>query len=1032
MGPSDGTLFEQWAAARDADAFAEIVARHSAMVYGTCRRVLGNASDAEDVAQECFIELARPGTTIKRSLGGWLHRAAVHRSLNRIKAEKRRKRREARFAARTGDRGEMEWDDVQAFIDEAIAALPDKLREPVVYRFLEGQTYEAIARNLRISPSTVQYRVNKGLEDIRTFLKRRGVPVATVSLTAMLGANLSAEAAPATLTAALGKLAIASKVSAGTIGTAATGAALGGALIMKKALVGVVVVAAGVAGLWAVTQRQQPEPVEVAPEIAVAQVEEPSPEPETLALEAAGPMPETSAQDEPTVSENVPKTKSAGAVEGGAITGRVFDADTGKGIAGVVLEAELASADEHVKSSEPTNTSGYYRFKGLAGGEYGVGHGTLEGYRNPASSLRSILGTAQVVLDPTGIVEGVDFALRREALLAGIVVDVNGQPVEGAEVALAEDEVFGGGTHTQSDADGSFSFHGLPPVDDLCIQARKADTLVSASQTILLPEEGVTDLVLFLGPPSTISGTVVDGHGLALKDIEVWSQPVPGGSLGGPHTVSDIAGRYTLAGLAPGMHELTTRKAGSFGGAEGTGTLVELDAGDRITDLILVYDQALTISGHIMDTDGIPVVDATVVAMCIGGAQPAKTDEQGRYQVADLADGIYDLEVMAKGYRDARRNGVRAGADGVDFAMDSGDFAISGRVLCADTGEPITKFEVACEISWSEQLTSSVVHEFQKVSNTEGRFRFEKSQPTSYAIAARASGYATAQQLVYLGGSQREREVVFRLMKGRDLHGIVTTTSGEPMPKAKLFLGPVRNYGKRFTTTTTADGTFVLESFPKTRQLVSAYHPNYAIGSAEIPAEAELSEPVEIVLSEGGSIQGLVCFPSEYERLDWDVFIRYPERHYLQRYRAELKPVGTYEFAQLTAGEARIGLDVRSEDARTLRSFSRPVIIEDGRVTVADINVPEGSGVIEGTVSLGDEYGFERILLRLDLATPAADERLELHSLADGTYRMDSVPAGSGVLEVEAQMHSGERIEASVFVEIGEGEVVRQDIDLTG
>lgn len=69
MAISDAVLFEKWIAARDADAFAEIVSRHSAMVYSTCRRVLGNLSDAEDVAQECFIELARAKKTIRPSPG---------------------------------------------------------------------------------------------------------------------------------------------------------------------------------------------------------------------------------------------------------------------------------------------------------------------------------------------------------------------------------------------------------------------------------------------------------------------------------------------------------------------------------------------------------------------------------------------------------------------------------------------------------------------------------------------------------------------------------------------------------------------------------------------------------------------------------------------------------------------------------------------------------------------------------------------------------------------------------------------------
>ena len=41
-------ILEQWATRRDAEAFKVIVDRHSRMVYATCCRILGNATEAED------------------------------------------------------------------------------------------------------------------------------------------------------------------------------------------------------------------------------------------------------------------------------------------------------------------------------------------------------------------------------------------------------------------------------------------------------------------------------------------------------------------------------------------------------------------------------------------------------------------------------------------------------------------------------------------------------------------------------------------------------------------------------------------------------------------------------------------------------------------------------------------------------------------------------------------------------------------------------------------------------------------------
>jgi len=289
MAGSDAALLEKWIMTRDADAFAEIVSRYSALVYGTCKRVIGNPNDAEDVAQECFIELARLKRAIRPSLGGWLHTAATRRSLDRIKAETRRKRREVRFAEKVDMSAETTWDDMKAHIDEVIAALPEKLREPIICRFLEGQTQNAIAQNLGISSSTVQYRLSRGIEQMRKFLKKRGVVAPSAVLASLLGAHLTAEAAPASLTVALGKVVLARATGAigGTAATSATGiAALGGVLMMKKLILSGIVLTCAIGGLVLTRQWTPEEPVSPA-EIAIMQDRHEAPrEPAGL---AAGP-----------------------------------------------------------------------------------------------------------------------------------------------------------------------------------------------------------------------------------------------------------------------------------------------------------------------------------------------------------------------------------------------------------------------------------------------------------------------------------------------------------------------------------------------------------------------------------------------------------------------------------------------------------------------------------------------------------------------------------------------------------------------
>ncbi|MBI2433570.1 MAG: sigma-70 family RNA polymerase sigma factor [Candidatus Hydrogenedentes bacterium] len=172
MAPTDLMLLNRWQKERDAEAFAEIVRRHAGMVHGACARVLGGRMEAEDVAQECFLALAQ-GAKPREHLAGWLYRVAVNRALDLLRAEKRRAGREQQFGALAPvEGGGSEADEVLHAIDAAIAALPDKLRTPLLLHFLEGRTHEAIAAEAGLTRSTISYRIAKAIEQVRRQLAR--------------------------------------------------------------------------------------------------------------------------------------------------------------------------------------------------------------------------------------------------------------------------------------------------------------------------------------------------------------------------------------------------------------------------------------------------------------------------------------------------------------------------------------------------------------------------------------------------------------------------------------------------------------------------------------------------------------------------------------------------------------------------------------------------------------------------------------------------------------------------------------------
>ena len=87
---------------RDADALAEAYMRHGGAVFGLSKRVLGDDSLAEDVTQELFVRLwSEPGRfdSQRGTLRSFLQRQAHSRSVERVRSEEARRRREDRSIA---------------------------------------------------------------------------------------------------------------------------------------------------------------------------------------------------------------------------------------------------------------------------------------------------------------------------------------------------------------------------------------------------------------------------------------------------------------------------------------------------------------------------------------------------------------------------------------------------------------------------------------------------------------------------------------------------------------------------------------------------------------------------------------------------------------------------------------------------------------------------------------------------------------------------------------------------------------------
>jgi RNA polymerase sigma factor (sigma-70 family) len=231
---SDEALLRRFVDRREADAFTALAERHAGLVYRTCLRITADRHDAEELAQDCFLQLARKASTVRSSVAAWLHQLATHRSLNAVRSRGRRRAHEARSAV--GRPVEVEpveasWREIEPLLDEAVDALPDGVRDAIILHFLKNLPQGEVAGLLGVHQSTVSRRVSEGLKLLHERLQASGVVFSTTPLAVLLATH-AAPSESTNLAVSLGKIALA---GAGSNAAGKAAAWLGFSLSQLKA-----------------------------------------------------------------------------------------------------------------------------------------------------------------------------------------------------------------------------------------------------------------------------------------------------------------------------------------------------------------------------------------------------------------------------------------------------------------------------------------------------------------------------------------------------------------------------------------------------------------------------------------------------------------------------------------------------------------------------------------------------------------------------------------------------------------------------
>lgn len=176
--------------AGDQEAFANLVEKYKDPVFNVAYRMLGNASEAEDVAQEAFVRAYTQLRTYKEShrFSTWLLSITSHLAIDQL----RRRRFLAlplenvpflEWIADAGTGPEQAALNVETSdeMQRVLSALPPKYRAVLVLRYWHDFSYEEIAQTLQLTPALVKARLHRARELMARTMASQGVDLRLAS-----------------------------------------------------------------------------------------------------------------------------------------------------------------------------------------------------------------------------------------------------------------------------------------------------------------------------------------------------------------------------------------------------------------------------------------------------------------------------------------------------------------------------------------------------------------------------------------------------------------------------------------------------------------------------------------------------------------------------------------------------------------------------------------------------------------------------------------------------------------------------------
>jgi len=177
----------------DRQAFELLVRKHKTTVFNTIYSIIGNAQEADDIAQEVFLKVYTKAGSFKgkSSFSTWLYRITVNKCVDELRKinnkvisyetefneEEKLKLKDVLASKEKDSTEELRQKELQDIIQKAMNSLPEKYRIILTLREIEGLSYNEISQIMKISLDKVKIwllRARQKLKEKLLFLYPQG------------------------------------------------------------------------------------------------------------------------------------------------------------------------------------------------------------------------------------------------------------------------------------------------------------------------------------------------------------------------------------------------------------------------------------------------------------------------------------------------------------------------------------------------------------------------------------------------------------------------------------------------------------------------------------------------------------------------------------------------------------------------------------------------------------------------------------------------------------------------------------------